>query len=57
MQCSLNCEYTYEDMHKCNYCNHFIESKFCKVIWKSTRLFYHPICFDILRKKLDLIYS
>ena len=57
MECSLNCDYTYEDIHKCNYCNHFIESKFCKVIWKSTRLFYHPICFEILRKKLDLIYS
>lgn len=57
MECSLNCDYTYEDIHKCNYCNNFIDSKFCRIICNNKRIYYHLICFEILRKKLDLMYS
>lgn len=50
MICSYNCEYSYEEVQKCNFCKEYIEGKFCKVIYNSIKLFYHPKCFRLLNR-------
>jgi len=44
--------YMYEDIHKCNFCKNFIESNYCQMIIANKKIYYHPICYDLLKKKI-----
>jgi len=52
----VDCEYAFEELHKCDYCKTFIESNYCRVVYRNKRTFYHPICFEIFRAKLEALY-
>ena len=45
-------EYHYEDVKKCNYCNHYIQFKFCKISVNKTNYYYHKDCFHLVVEKL-----
>jgi len=53
MFCQPNCEYAFEDMHKCAFCNNFIDGKFSRVIYRNKRFYYHPVCFELFRAKMN----
>ena len=52
----LDCQYAFEELHKCAFCTHFIENNFCRIIYRNKRSYYHPICFELFKSKLEALY-
>ena len=44
----------YEDLRKCNLCHNFIEEDNMKrIVVCSKALYYHPICLNLMCKKME----
>lgn len=49
--------YLKQEIKKCRYCGHYIESGFVKVLSNRVNTYYHNGCYEIFKRNLELLYS
>jgi len=52
----VDCEYGFEELHKCNFCKTFIENNYCMILYRNKTRYYHLICFELFKSKLERLY-
>lgn len=46
----MECEYSFEELKRCDYCKRWIEYKFIQMTYNRKFFYFHRDCFEIITR-------